>query len=290
MGNVRPEWLKIRASNSEEVSKIQNLLSDFSLNTICESARCPNRPVCYKNNLASFLILGNICTRNCKYCNLDSGTPLEVDTSEPQRIARGVDRLDLDHVVITSVTRDDLEDGGASQFIKTVKSIRNIPSDVNIEVLIPDFAGDQEALEKLIQVQPEIIGHNIETVKSLYNKVRPEANYERSLELLNKVAESEKEICVKSGLMVGLGESPKEVMQSIKDLKETGCDILTIGQYLKPPNQSMEVEKYVKPEIFDEYKNIAFNLGFKCVSSGPLVRSSFKAKKMYNEFKKNMRM
>lgn len=277
MYTKKPEWLRMKIQGSHVSSEVYNILDDLSLNTVCKEANCPNRMECYNRSTATFMILGSVCTRNCTFCNVTKGEPEKLDIDEPRKVAIAVDRLKLRHAVITSVTRDDLPDGGAEQFAQVVKEIRNLGKGISVEVLIPDFKGDAEALAKVIAAKPEIINHNVETVPGLYKRVRPKAIYERSLELLKRVKEADPEILTKSGIMLGLGETEEAVVEVMKDLRGVGCDILTIGQYLAPSSKHHPVVEYVHPDIFARYKKIGDELGFKNVVSAPLVRSSYHA-------------
>ncbi|MFQ5867182.1 MAG: lipoyl synthase [bacterium] len=261
----------------KQVYEVRNLLRRLNLNTVCEAAHCPNIWECFSESTATFMILGNICTRNCKFCSVAKGSPLPVDQKEPERLAQAVKKLGLKHVVITSVTRVDLADGGAAQFFSTIKEVRSISPDVIIEVLIPDFAGNKEAIERVLEARPDIIGHNLETVPSLYRRVRRAASYERSLELLKLVKISQPDIYTKSGLMLGLGEEEQEILSVMEDLRGIDCDILTMGQYLQPSSSHLEVRRFVTPSKFEQYKGVAEKMGFLFVASGPFVRSSYRA-------------
>jgi lipoic acid synthetase len=264
---------------------VERLLGDLGLHTICESALCPNIGECFSRKTATFLILGNVCTRNCRYCGVEKGSPLPVDVQEPQNILEAVERLDLRYVVVTSVTRDDLADGGASQFAAVINTIRAKRSETLVEVLVPDFLGSPEALRAVVEARPHVINHNVETVPRLYRNVRPKADYARSVELLYAVKEHDPEIVTKSGLMVGLGETKREVVEVMNDLREAGCDLLTIGQYLQPSPGHCPVARYVHPDEFAEYGRIGREMGFVEVASAPLVRSSFHAAELYGRAK-----
>ena len=279
----KPDWLKQGFINTETSNKIRKLINDLSLHTVCESARCPNRPECYRHLVTTFMILGDTCTRKCTFCAVDKGNPLSPDPLEPNRIVQAIKALGLKHVVITSVTRDDLPDGGASQFARTVLAIREYNLNIPVEVLVPDFRGSYEALKIVIDSSPKIISHNIETVRRLYTEVRPQASYTRSLDLLLKAKLYEPNILTKSGIMLGLGESRAEVLSTMFDLKAVGCDILTIGQYLVPSVNHHEVVKYISPREFAEYADLGRQLGFAEVFSGPLVRSSLNASEIYEQ-------
>lgn len=256
---------------------MQILLNELELHTVCEEAKCPNIGECFKKETATFLILGNICTRNCSFCAINKGKPLPPDPEEPGHIARATKKLGLSHTVITSVTRDDLPNGGAEQFAATVKEIRKINPETTIEILIPDFNGSKEGLEKVIEIQPEVINHNVETVPRLYPRVRPKADYIRSLNLLKEIKETELSIITKSGFMVGLGETKSEIFEVMEDMRTQNVDVLTIGQYLCPSGKQLPVADYIHPDQFLEYKEKGNELGFKFVAANPYTRSSYKA-------------
>ncbi len=264
--------------------EVRNLLRKLRLHTVCEGAHCPNLWECFNGRAATFMILGNICTRNCRFCAVAKGRPLPVDEKEPRRLARAVKELALKHAVITSVTRDDLPDGGASQFFSTIMEIRLLNPDVVIEVLVPDFEGKREAIEQVLKAEPHIIGHNIETVPSLYSKVRPGASYDRSLSLLKMIKILQPHCYTKSSMMVGLGEKEREIFSVMEDLRRVNCDILTMGQYLQPSSSHLEVGRFIRPSKFEEYKKVAENMGFLFVLSGPFVRSSYKASEFSSRF------
>lgn len=273
----KPEWLKVKLEFSDSTKKINAIKRSLELNTVCDEGNCPNRLECYNKGTATFMILGSVCTRNCKFCNVKTGSPQCIDKEEPLHVAQAVKELGLKHAVITSVTRDDLKDGGASQFAEVIRQIRNLTPNTTIEVLIPDLKGNWDALKVILHEKPEILNHNIETINGLYKKVRPQAIYTRSLKLLRKVKEIDKSILSKSGFMVGLGEKEEEVVRLLKDLREYQCDIVTIGQYLQPSKEHVELVEYVHPDIFDKYKKIGLDMGFKYIASSPLVRSSYNA-------------
>jgi len=260
---------------------MKGLLDGLSLHTICESARCPNIGRCFADGTATFLILGDVCTRNCTFCAVKKGHPTPPDENEPQHVLEAVTRLGLNYVVITSVTRDDLPDGGAGQFARTIELLHENRKDIMVEVLVPDFLGSAEATKTVTEAHPEVLNHNIETVPRLYPEVRPRADYSRSLELLYLVKNLDPEIVTKSGLMLGLGETKAEVIEVMSDLREAGCDLLTIGQYLQPSPQHHPVVRFVTPDEFAEYEDTGRNMGFAEVASAPLVRSSFKAAELY---------
>lgn len=273
----KPDWLKVKLEHSDNFKKVQALTRSLSLNTVCTEANCPNRLECHNKGTATFMILGNTCTRNCRFCNVTSGTPSDVDPLEPMHIAEAIQKLNLKHAVITSVTRDDLVDGGASHFANVIKCIRKLNPSTTIEVLIPDLRGNWNGLKTITDAKPEILNHNIETVPSLYNTVRPQAIYSRSLELLKMVKKLDPNILTKSGFMLGLGENDDEVISLLKDLKSYECDIVTIGQYLQPSKNHVELVEYVHPDKFNKFKDIGMNMGFRYIASSPLVRSSYNA-------------
>jgi len=275
----KPEWLRVPYVDLKSCEYITGLLEKYRLNTVCVEANCPNKPECFSKKTATFMILGNICTRNCTFCNVSSGTPQTLDENEPQRIAAAVKELELKYVVITSVTRDDLPDSGANHFADVIKEIHKTSPETVVEVLIPDL----DSLKVITDQSPAVISHNIETVKSLYPYIRPEADYHRSLEVLKTIKELAPNIHSKSGLMLGLGETKDEVLQTFDDLRSSGCEILTIGQYLSPGKNHYPVKEYIKPEMFEEYKSAALKSGFIYVSSAPFVRSSYKAAELYNK-------
>ena len=277
MQTRKPEWLRRKIQGSHVSSEVHHILEDLSLNTVCKEANCPNRMECFNRSTATFMILGSVCTRNCTFCNVTKGVPQGIDPEEPRKVAAAVERLKLKHAVITSVTRDDLDDGGAAQFAEVVKEIRGLQKPITIEVLIPDFNGDDEALSKVIAAKPDIINHNIETVPALYKNVRPMAIYQRSLDLLKKVKEADNDIMTKSGIMLGLGESEDQVIEVMKELVDAGCDVMTIGQYLAPSTKHHPIVEYIHPDVFEKFKNRGMELGFKKVVSAPLVRSSYHA-------------
>ena len=277
----RPEWLKLSPLDPTILGRMNRLMRDLKLHTVCESARCPNRAECFARGTATFMILGDICTRNCTFCAVKHGMPQPADPEEPQHIVAAVNKLGLRYVVITSVTRDDLPDGGASQFAQTINAIHEYDSNIPVEVLIPDFKGSTSALQTVMNASPAVLTHNVETMPRLYPEVRPEANYQRSLELLEKARLLNGNFITKSGLMLGLGETRGEVIEVMTDLREAGCDLLTIGQYLQPSLSHHKVVKYIPPEEFQEYQNIGEKIGFTAVISGPLVRSSFHAAETY---------
>ena len=273
-------WLRRKLPDQKVLDKMDSLLKDLNLHTVCDSALCPNRGECFKKGTATFMILGDVCTRNCRFCAVKKGRPLPLDPNEPFHVAQAAKHLNLKHTVVTSVTRDDLTDGGAEYFAKTIIEIKKQLPQSTIEVLIPDFNGSKEALQKVMDAQPEVINHNIETIPRLYSLVRPQAIYKRSLELLRQVKSYSKDIFTKSGIMLGLGEKEEEIIESMDDLRKVDCDILTIGQYLRPSPHHLKVQEYIHPDKFEEYRKIGLSLGFKAVASAPLVRSSYHAGEM----------
>jgi len=281
-----PSWAKKTLGPLGALHEMKSILRKRNLHTVCESARCPNIGECFSKPTATFLILGDVCTRTCRFCSVDKkARPLEVDPDEPMNIAVTARELNLRHVVVTSVTRDDLADGGAGQFALTIKAIRDNISPILIEVLTPDFRGDAGALSAVFGSRPDIFNHNLETVPSLYSLVRPQADYCRSLGVLE--ASKRAGLITKSGIMVGLGETPEEVREVLKDLKDAGCDAVTIGQYLRPTRENLEVREYIEPEVFREYEEFGRGLGLRHVYSGPFVRSSYNAEKLIDELKDN---
>ena len=276
-GRRLPEWLKMQRARGENYSAVKNIVAANRLHTICTSGNCPNIGECWNAGTATFMILGNICTRACKFCATITGKPLPPDPDEPVRLAETVKSLKLKHCVITSVDRDDLHDGGASHWAKTVMKVRELNPGVTTECLIPDFDGRTENIDLVIEAGPEVISHNIETVRRLTPGIRTKAKYDRSLGVLKYIAG--RGVAAKSGFMLGLGETEEEVLETISDIRATGCSILTIGQYLQPAFGYMEVVEYVRPEKFEEYRQAAINAGFSFVESSPLVRSSYHAEK-----------
>lgn len=277
----RPSWIRARAPDGAEYRELKRLVESANLHTVCQSAHCPNIGECWRSRTATFMILGNTCTRNCRFCAVNHGRPGAVDPDEPRRVAEAVAHLGLRHAVITSVTRDDLPDGGASIFAEVIRLIHQTikPSDhqTTVEVLIPDFQGSTDALSTVVQARPEILNHNVETVERCYPEVRPQAIYSRSIELLRRAKSTDPDLRTKSGLMVGVGEKWDELLRTFQDLRDAGCDILTIGQYLAPSKQHHPIARYYTPQEFDDLKQIALRMGFFHVESGPLVRSSYHA-------------
>ena len=273
----KPEWIKVKMQGGTVSNKVNSLISDLSLNTVCNEANCPNRMECYERGTATFMILGRNCTRNCTFCNVTREMPDDVIIDEPENVAKAVAKLNLKHAVVTSVTRDDLEDQGANQFARVVEEIRKVAPKVSVELLIPDMQGNTELIDIIIDSDPNILNHNVETVPELYDQVRPMAIFERSIDLLDYVKKTKPNMKTKSGVMLGLGETKEQVIDVLKRLREVDCDMLTLGQYLQPTTSHIEVVEYITPEQFDEYKEIALDMGFKRVASAPLVRSSYYA-------------
>jgi lipoic acid synthetase len=273
----KPKWLKVKLPTGENYRKVRALVSEHKLHTICESGSCPNMGECWGEGTATFMILGNICTRSCGFCNVQTGRPEEVDIYEPGRVAQSVKLMGVKHAVITSVDRDDLKDGGSEIWAQTVRAVRQQSPGTTMETLIPDFAGKWENLQTLIDVAPEIVSHNLETVRRLTKQVRIQAKYDRSLEVLFRLKKGG--MRTKSGVMLGLGETPEEVIETMQDLRSVDVDILTIGQYLQPSPKHLPVEEFITPEKFEEYRLLGIEMGFKFVESGPLVRSSYHAEK-----------
>jgi len=277
----KPYWLKRKIPSGSTYQKVKNLFRDFRLNTVCREAQCPNEGECFSRGTATFLILGRFCTRACGFCAIEHGTSGQPDPDEPYNIAEAVQRLGLNYVVITSVTRDDLPDDGADHFTKTIGEIRKRVPKVRIEILVPDFQGSTEAIKTVVESCPDVINHNIETVPRLYRDARPKADYYRSLSLLKLVNQYAPDITTKSGIMLGLGESFREVREVMSDLLDVNCFILTLGQYLQPSYNHLPVRRFVTPEQFDWWKDEALKIGFRGVESGPFVRSSYNARELY---------
>jgi len=273
----KPPWLRVKLPIGKEYTKVRKIVDEHKLQTICQSGNCPNMGECWGAGTATFMILGNICTRSCGFCAVKTCKPLPADFQEPERVARSVKLMKVKHCVITSVDRDDLEDGGSIIWAETVKKVREISPETTMETLIPDFGGKWENLQRIIDVAPEIVSHNMETVRRLTKEVRIQAKYDRSLEVLYRLKQGRMK--TKSGIMLGLGETEDEVLETIDDLADVGCDILTIGQYLQPTPNHLPVAEFVTPEKFKQYRDIALSKGFKYVESGPLVRSSYHAEK-----------
>ena len=274
----KPPWLKARAPTDPKVLNLKKLIKKERLHTVCEEASCPNIGECFTNGTATFMIMGALCTRRCPFCDVAHGRPLPLDTDEPRHLANAIDLMKLSYVVITSVDRDDLRDGGADHFAKCVSAVRDQVADIQIEILVPDFRGRMEsALDNLLFSPPDVFNHNLETVPSLYAKVRPGSDYEWSLKLIRRFKEMSSDIPTKSGLMLGLGESMEEIKLTLRDLRAHDCDMITLGQYLQPSRSHLAVERFVTPEEFSELGRYAKSLGFRNVASGPLVRSSYHA-------------
>ena len=274
----RPAWLRVRFFGGENYQDLKRIMRTLGLHTVCESARCPNQGECWEHRTATFMILGDICTRACGFCAVTSGKPAgPPDQAEPERVAQAVEQMNLKYAVVTSVNRDDQPDGGAKIFARTIAAIRNRVPHCKVEVLIPDFRGDAAALETVVAARPDVLNHNVETVPRLYRRVRPGAIYERSLQLLRRAKQLAPSMPVKTGMMLGLGESPAEVLQAMSDLVAQGTDILTLGQYLQPTREHLPVVRFVPPQEFAEYKQLGTAMGFRHVESGPLVRSSYHA-------------
>ncbi|VBB04929.1 radical sam [Lucifera butyrica] len=282
----KPDWLRMELGERKFFSNVNRVLDRYSLNTICNEADCPNKGECFNKGTATFLIMGKNCTRNCRFCKVTKIlSPEELNPMEPLNIANAIKEMKLKHTVITSVTRDDIPDGGAEHFVNTILEIKKLCPDVVIEVLIPDFSGDHKALSKVVNAAPDIISHNVETVPSLYSTVRPMSLFERSVKLLGRVKKINSNIFTKSGFMVGLGEKEEEIVDLLCVLRNVDCDIVTIGQYLQPSIKHYNVKEYVHPLQFQKYAEIARNLGFKYVASGPLIRSSYHAEDGFNYLK-----
>jgi len=277
----KPPWLKKRLPPFEDLEKVKSILDSAELHTVCEEARCPNLGECFSKGTATLLILGKICTRNCGFCAVEHGVSAPPDEQEPGKVAQAVKKMGLHYVVITSVTRDDLPDGGASHFAKVIQAIRAVDRGIKIEVLIPDFKGDLPSLNAVLKEGPDVLNHNIETISRLYQEVRPQADYRRSLRLLKRAKERDPGTVTKSGFMLGLGETEREVFSLLQDLREAGCDFLTIGQYLQPRPDRLPVARYIPPEEFEAFRKIGEEMGFESVASGPFVRSSFHAAQMF---------
>jgi lipoyl synthase len=274
----RPAWLKVRFFGGENYQDLKRIMRSLDLHTVCESARCPNQGECWEHRTATFMILGDICTRACGFCAVTSGRPAgPPDEDEPQRVAQAVEQMSLKYAVVTSVNRDDRPDGGAHIFERTIAAIRERVPECKIEVLIPDFRGDRAALQTVVAARPDVLNHNVETVPRLYRRVRPGAIYERSLELLHRAKSLAPNLPVKTGMMLGLGETREEVSKAMSDLLAQGTDILTLGQYLQPTREHLPVVRFVHPQEFAEYKQLGHEMGFRHVESGPLVRSSYHA-------------
>ncbi|MFQ5601031.1 MAG: lipoyl synthase [Candidatus Krumholzibacteriia bacterium] len=273
----RPEWLKVSLPQGDGYRQVRGLVQEHALHTVCESARCPNIGECWGARTATFMILGDVCTRSCGFCAVKTGRPLGVDLDEPERVARAVRTLGLRHAVITSVNRDELPDGGAAVFAACIRAIRRELPTCRVEVLIPDFQGSWDALQMVLEAEPEILNHNTETVPRLYRRVRPQAKYERTLELLRRA--KQRGAFTKSGIMIGIGETDEEIVDVMRDLRSVHCNVLTIGQYLQPTPEHLPVDRFVHPDRFRDFRDLAFEIGFQGCESGPLVRSSYHAER-----------
>lgn len=278
----KPEWIRVKGVDERVLNEMKALLDRYHLHTVCESAVCPNMGSCFKAGTATFMILGNICTRNCAFCGVDTGKPLDTDPAEPENVARASRDLSLKHVVITSVTRDDLPDGGAGQFAKTIAAINRILPDATTDVLIPDLKASIDNLKIVIDARPDILAHNLETVPRLYLTMRQGASYENSLQVLANSKKLNPAVCTKSGIMLGVGEKRDEIINVMRDLRSVDCDFLTLGQYLRPAAENLEVTEFITPEAFEEYRVLGYEMGFRYVASSPFVRSSFHAEEALN--------
>lgn len=278
----KPDWLRIRLGDPTNQNHLLKLIQGLNLHTVCQEARCPNIFECWANQTATFMLGGDICTRHCGFCAVGKGAPDALDSEEPRHVAEAVQHLNLAHTVITSVNRDDLPDGGAAHWAATIREVRALNPECKVEVLIPDFNGDEDALNTVLDAEPDVLNHNTETIARLYRRVRPDADYQQSLTLLKRAAKrrdsGQPEMLTKSGIMVGLGEEFDEVVELMKDLRSVSCDIMTIGQYLQPHARRLPVERYVTPEEFDRWRDIGMSMGFKHVQSSPLTRSSYHAR------------
>ena len=286
--NRLPEWMKVRMPGGPNYLQLKNLLQDGDLHTVCEEARCPNIGECWESGTATFMILGAICTRRCHYCAVTTGRPIGIDIMEPERLAQKVQKLGLKYCVITSVNRDDLVDGGAFIFAKCIQKLRQQVPGCKVEVLIPDFDGSLPGLKKVVDAKPDVLNHNIESTRAIFPKVRPKGKYELSLKLLANVKELDPAMPTKSGIIVGMGEKWDDVVETMKDLRSVGCDLLTIGQYLRPSKVHLPVSRFYTPAEFEELGSIGESLGFKHVASGPLVRSSYHADQQHAAASKNL--
>lgn len=284
----KPEWLKVKLSTGENYQELKRMMRSKTLHTVCEEARCPNIYECWANRTATFMILGDICTRACRFCAVKTGLPTELDWKEPERVAEAVEQMGVKHAVVTSVARDDLKDGGAAIFAATIKAIRKRNPFTSVEVLIPDFQGNWDALKVVMDARPDILNHNIETVRSRSDRVRSKAKYDRSLELLRRAKEMQPDIPTKSSIMVGVGEEYHEILEAMDDLRAVHVDILTIGQYLQPTKKHLKIHRYYTPEEFRQLKEEGIKRGFSHVESGPLVRSSYHAHEQVQSAEKRM--
>lgn len=282
----KPSWLKSSSSLVPGIKYVDLILDKYSVSSVCREARCPNIGECFSNKTATFLIMGKVCTRNCRFCNISNGNPYVPDRNEPIRISLAIKELGINYAVITSVSRDDLEDGGAEHFKSVIDKIRELNRDCKIEVLVPDFRKTERYLDTVINSVPDVINHNLETIPTFYKRVMPQADYDYSLYLLQRVKESS-EILTKSGILLGLGEEINEVIELFRDLRNVNCDLLTISQYIPPTKSHYPVKKYVDPDVFDNLKQVALDMGFKGVMSGPLVRSSYNSEKLLKSIRSN---
>lgn len=278
-----PEWVRRSVLNTEENRRVRGILKEQNLNTICESGRCPNKGECWARGTATFLLMGPLCTRTCKFCSVNKGLPGPLDPDEPARVAEAARQMGLRHVVLTSVNRDDLPDQGAGHFAKTITTIRETVPGIAVEVLTPDFQGREDCIQIVLAAEPVVFNHNVETVPRLYKKVRPGSKYPRSLKVLQDAKRLAPHIPTKSGIMLGLGETEEEIKEVLADFRTVDCDFLTLGQYLRPSREQLPVDRYVTPEEFENWSHFAWNLGFKMVHSGPLVRSSYHAEELAGE-------
>ncbi|AUS07901.1 lipoyl synthase [Laceyella sacchari] len=283
----KPEWLKVRLNTNDNFQELKKMMRSKTLHTVCEEARCPNIFECWANRTATFMILGDICTRACRFCAVKTGLPTELDWAEPERVAEAVEQMGVRHVVVTSVARDDLNDGGAAIFAATIKAVRKRNPLTSVEVLIPDFLGNWEALKVVMDAKPDILNHNIETVRRRSDRVRSKAKYDRSLELLKRAKEMQPDVPTKSSIMVGVGETFDEVVEAMRDLRANDVNIVTIGQYLQPTKKHLKIERYVTPDEFAQWKEIGLEMGFSHVESGPLVRSSYHAHEQVQSAQEN---
>jgi len=273
----KPDWLKIRLGDNEHFAKTRRIIGHHHLHTICTSGRCPNQAECWGRGTATFMILGDICTRSCRFCNTKTGRPLPVDPLEPENLAESVRQMAVKHIVLTSVDRDDLSDLGAGHWVQVIRTVRRVNPAITLEVLIPDFQGKPELVQRIIDEMPEVVSHNVETVRRLTLEVRSAASYNCSLQVLSQLSAGG--IRTKSGLMLGLGETEEELLETMSDLLKAGCKVLTLGQYLQPTRRHLPVKAYIHPDVFFRYKTIGLEKGFEVVESGPLVRSSYRAEK-----------
>lgn len=283
-----PPWIRKSLQTNQNFTKVSGLVNNLRLNTVCEEAKCPNRQECWSSGTATMMILGDVCTRSCRFCSVQSGRPPELDTLEPKRVAMAAKGMGLKHIVLTSVNRDDQADGGAGIFAETITAVKEAVPGITVEVLTPDFEGVQSSLDTLLDAEPHVFSHNLETVRELQSTIRPQANYGRSLWTLQEAAKRYPVSAVKSGIMVGLGESKEQVLDTLQDLKHAGCQLVTVGQYLRPTPAHETVHRFVTPEEFADYKQAALEMGFMAVESGPFVRSSYKADALYATFLENV--